>query len=122
AMRMDEVDGGAVHVRVTRAAAFLEELLLFPECFAEAEHNLEDVSGLESGERPLLGRDRRIEAQRTGLEHGEWQSDDDGTRAEVRLRDAVAAAAFHRHPSAPPAHGFGDGAQAHFRALRIQAV
>src|SRR2546423_2967015 len=121
-MRMDEVDGGAVHVRVTRAAAFLEELLFFPERFAEAEHDLEDVSGLESGERPLLGRNRRIEAQRAGLEYGEWQGNDDGRRAAARLRDAVAAAAFHNHASAPPAHGFGDGAETYFRALRIQAV
>ena len=118
---MQEVQPAAVRVAVP--PPLLEKLRILPERVAKAQHDLENVPGLDPGKRPLLGRKCRLEPERAGLQDGGRQGDHDRARVYGGFAGAaVAATTDDRDLAALPANGVGNCAQPHFGALGVQPV
>src|SRR5207237_2952539 len=88
----------------------------------EAQHNLENLARLETGQCALLRGQGRLETKSAGLEYRMRQCDDGGAGPERRQQHAIAAATFHTDVSALPRHRLRDRAQSHFSALGIESI
>src|SRR5204863_1119889 len=88
--------------------------LLFPERTMKAHRDANHGSGLEPGERLAL----LAKAQRSALQHAEWQRDDQA--ASPKGKALAVKTGGERGSAAPPVHRVHDRAEPQLRAAREQ--
>src|SRR5216684_3414455 len=107
---------------VTVPPPLFEKLGRVPKRFAEPQYDFENVSDLETCERPLFRGYRGRESERARLEHRDGERHDRGARLRDLERSTVARMTFNADIASLPRDDVRDRAQAELRSVGIEAI